>query len=121
MKGSEGGRLGGGSGIPGLLLVVAAVPFQLRAAPGALLNTLSPPPPRSPQLVRGKGLLDALVIDESHGVSAYDICMRLMESGLLAKPTQRNIIRFAPPLTITEAQMQECLAIISKTILSFKV
>lgn len=69
--------------------------------------------------VRGKGLLDALVIDESHGVTAYDVCMRLRDNGLLAKPTQKNVIRFAPPLVMSEPQLNECVGIIRSTILSF--
>ncbi|MEW5304606.1 MAG: hypothetical protein WDW36_007206 [Sanguina aurantia] len=69
--------------------------------------------------VRGRGLLDAIVIDESMGASAYDICLRLRDNGLLAKPTQRNIIRFAPPLVMTEDQLRECAGIIINTIKSF--
>ena len=73
------------------------------------------------QLVRGKGLLNAIVIDDSEDSStAWDICMALKENGLLAKPTHGNIIRFAPPLVMTEEQMQECIAIISDTLLNFK-
>ncbi len=73
------------------------------------------------QLVRGKGLLNAIVIDDSEDSStAWDICMALKENGLLAKPTHGNIIRFAPPLVMTEEQMQECIAIISNTLLNFK-
>lgn len=75
----------------------------------------------TPLQVRGKGLLDAMVIDEAHGVSAYDVCMRLRDNGLLAKPTQRNVIRFAPPLVMTEPQLMECAGIIRNTILSFGV
>ena len=70
-------------------------------------------------LVRGKGLLDALVVNEVGGVTAWDICMRLRDNGLLAKPTQGNVIRFAPPLVMTEQQMRECIDIIRTTILSF--
>jgi ornithine--oxo-acid transaminase len=70
-------------------------------------------------LVRGKGLLNALVINEIGGVSAWEVCMKLRDNGLLAKPTQGNIIRFAPPLTVNAAQMQECIEIISNTIKSF--
>ncbi|PNH06217.1 Ornithine aminotransferase, mitochondrial [Tetrabaena socialis] len=69
--------------------------------------------------VRGKGLLDALLIDESHGVSAHDVCIRLRDNGLLAKPTQKNIIRFAPPLVMTAEQLHECCDIIQHTIVSF--
>ncbi len=73
------------------------------------------------KLVRGKGLLNAIVIDDSEdSTTAWDICMDLKENGLLAKPTHGNIIRFAPPLVMTEEQLQDCISIISSTILSFK-
>ncbi|MCL4137212.1 UNVERIFIED_CONTAM: hypothetical protein GTU68_067181 [Idotea baltica] len=72
------------------------------------------------RLVRGKGLLNAIVINSSEDSStAWDICVALKENGLLAKPTHGNIIRFAPPLVMTEEQLQDCIAIISKTILNF--
>ena len=70
-------------------------------------------------LVRGKGLLNAIVIKPKDGVEAWDVCMRLRDNGLLAKPTHGDIIRFAPPLVITETQLLECTEIIKKTILSF--
>lgn len=70
-------------------------------------------------LVRGKGLLNAIVIKEKGGVSAWDVCLKLAENGLLAKPTHGDIIRFAPPLVISEEQLIECASIIEKTILSF--
>lgn len=71
--------------------------------------------------VRGKGLLNALVINnEGHKNLAWDICLRLLENGLLAKPTHTNIIRFAPPLVITEKQLVECVDIIRKTINEFE-
>lgn len=71
--------------------------------------------------VRGKGLLNAIVINDSPDSStAWDICMKLAENGLLAKPTHGNIIRFAPPLVMTEDQLMECVAIIEKTILEFR-
>jgi len=70
--------------------------------------------------VRGKGLLNALVInDGDHKDLAWDICVRLLENGLLAKPTHSNIIRFAPPLVITEQQLYECIDIIKTTIREF--
>ncbi len=72
------------------------------------------------ELVRGKGLLNAIVIKEKEGVSAWNICVRLMENGLLAKPTHGNIIRLAPPLVINETQLKECVEIIKKTFLSFE-
>ena len=75
---------------------------------------------RSPmiKLVRGKGLLNAIVIDESKtgGHSAWDLCMLLKSKGLLAKPTHENIIRLAPPLVISEAQIREALRIIGEAI-----
>ena len=71
--------------------------------------------------VRGKGLLNALVINnQGHKNLAWDICLQLLENGLLAKPTHTNIIRFAPPLVITESQLFECVEIIKHTILSFE-
>ena len=70
-------------------------------------------------LVRGKGLLNAIVIKPKHGKEAWDVCLKLRDNGLLAKPTHGDIIRFAPPLVITEEQLLECISIIKKTILSF--
>lgn len=64
--------------------------------------------------VRGKGLLNAIVIDEKF--DAWEVCLRLRDNGLLAKPTHGDRIRLAPPLVITEAQVQECIDIIEKTI-----
>ncbi|WP_297765394.1 ornithine--oxo-acid transaminase [uncultured Muriicola sp.] len=73
------------------------------------------------QLVRGKGLLNAIVINDSEDSStAWDICMALKENGLLAKPTHGNIIRFAPPLIMTEDQLLDCVLIIKKTIVAFE-
>ena len=71
--------------------------------------------------VRGKGLLNAVVInDDPESTTAWDICVALKENGLLAKPTHGNIIRFAPPLVMTEEQLHECCDIIEKTIKEFK-
>ena len=70
-------------------------------------------------LVRGKGLLNAIVIKPKHGKEAWDVCLKLRDNGLLAKPTHGDIIRFAPPLVMTEEQLMECVEIIKKTILSF--
>jgi len=70
-------------------------------------------------LVRGKGLLNAIVIKPKNGKEAWDVCLKLRDNGLLAKPTHGDIIRFAPPLVITEEQLMECISIIKKTILSF--
>ena len=72
------------------------------------------------RLVRGKGLLNAIVINDTEDSStAWNICVALKNNGLLAKPTHGNIIRFAPPLIMTEEQLYECIAIIRKTILEF--
>jgi ornithine--oxo-acid transaminase len=73
------------------------------------------------EFVRGKGLLNAIGIRPMGGFKAWDVCLRLKENGLLAKPTHDHIIRFAPPLVITEEQLLECCDIIADTILSFKV
>ncbi len=72
------------------------------------------------ELVRGKGLLNAVVINPKNGVEAWDICVKMKDMGLLAKPTHGNIIRFAPPLVITETQLREALEIIKSAILSFE-
>ena len=72
-------------------------------------------------LVRGKGLLNAIVInDEPSSSTAWDLCVKMKENGLLAKPTHGNIIRFAPPLVITKEQLDSCIDIITKTISNFK-
>jgi len=72
-------------------------------------------------LVRGKGLLNAIVINDSEDSStAWDICMALKENGLLAKPTHGNIIRFAPPLVMNEEQLLDCVSIITKTLKAFE-
>jgi len=70
-------------------------------------------------LVRGKGLLNAIVIKPKDGKQAWDVCLKLRDNGLLAKPTHGEIIRFSPPLVITEEQLMDCVSIIKKTILSF--
>ena len=73
------------------------------------------------QLVRGKGLLNAFVIDASaESDTAWNICLKLKDNGLLAKPTHGNIIRFAPPLVITKQELEECCDIIETTIKSFE-
>lgn len=69
------------------------------------------------ELVRGKGLLNAIVIKPQNGKEAWDVCLKMKENGLLAKPTHGHIIRFAPPLVITEEQVLEAVAIIKKSIL----
>ncbi|MCW3078367.1 MAG: ornithine aminotransferase [Bacteroidetes bacterium] len=69
--------------------------------------------------VRGKGLLNAIVIKEKEGKTAWEVCMKLAEHGLLAKPTHGDIIRFAPPLVINREQLMECVSIIRNVILNF--
>ncbi len=72
-------------------------------------------------LVRGKGLLNAIVINDSEDSStAWDICMALKENGLLAKPTHGNIIRFAPPLVMNEVELDDCIDIITSTLKDFE-
>jgi len=72
------------------------------------------------KLVRGKGLLNAIVVnDDEHSNTAWNICMKLRDNGLLAKPTHGNIIRFAPPLVMNEEQLRDCISIIKKTIIEF--
>jgi ornithine--oxo-acid transaminase len=72
---------------------------------------------KSKRLVRGKGLLNAIVFDE--GFHAWDVCVELKNEGLLAKQTHGNIIRFAPPLVIREDEMAEALRIIEKVLAKF--
>ncbi|WP_115463014.1 ornithine--oxo-acid transaminase [Winogradskyella aurantiaca] len=72
--------------------------------------------------VRGKGLLNAIVInDHEDSDTAWNICLKLRDNGLLAKPTHGNIIRFAPPLVMTEDQLLDCVSIITKTLAEFEV
>jgi ornithine--oxo-acid transaminase len=68
--------------------------------------------------VRGKGLLNAIVTEPGDNFEAWDICLKLAEKGLLAKPTHRHIIRFAPPLVITEEQLLEACGIIREVFAS---
>lgn len=73
------------------------------------------------KLVRGKGLLNAIVINDSEeSDTAWNICLKLRDNGLLAKPTHGNIIRFAPPLVMNEEQLRVCVAIIIKTLKEFE-
>ncbi len=73
------------------------------------------------KLVRGRGLLNAIVINDSEdSTTAWDICVKLRDNGLLAKPTHGNIIRFAPPLVMTEEQLLECTSIIISTLKEFE-
>ncbi|KAH8295824.1 hypothetical protein KR018_010481 [Drosophila ironensis] len=84
---------------------------------GELLRSeLSALPKDVVSVVRGKGLLNAIVINQKY--DAWQVCLKLKENGLLAKPTHGDIIRFAPPLVINESQMRESIDIIKKTILS---
>lgn len=72
------------------------------------------------ELVRGKGLLNAIIIKPKNGKEAWDVCVKMAENGLLAKPTHGHIIRFAPPLIINEEQLMEAIEIIKKSIISFE-
>jgi ornithine--oxo-acid transaminase len=72
------------------------------------------------ELVRGKGLLNAVVIKPTNGKTAMDVCIKMAENGVLAKPTHDHIIRFAPPLVITEDELMKAIQIIKDTILSFE-
>lgn len=72
------------------------------------------------ELVRGKGLLNAIVIRPKNGKEAWDVCLKMRDMGVLAKPTHGHIIRFAPPLIITEEQLREAIEIIKKAIISFE-
>jgi len=86
----------------------------------ARMNALQQKRPDLITLVRGKGLLNAVVINDTEQSStAWDICMEMAANGLLAKPTHGNIIRFAPPLVMTEVQMDECCGIIEGVVLGF--
>ena len=72
-------------------------------------------------IIRGKGLLNAIVIDHPNKEAAWDLCMAMKENGLLAKPTHGDKIRFAPPLIINREQILECIQIIEKSLTSLKV
>ena len=69
--------------------------------------------------VRGRGLLNAIVIRPKNGKYAWDVCLEMKENGILAKPTHDHIIRFAPPLVINEEQLFEAIELIKKSIFSF--
>jgi ornithine--oxo-acid transaminase len=77
---------------------------------------------KSPMIekVRGKGLLNAVIIKPTNGKEAWDVCLKMRDLGLLAKPTHKHIIRFAPPLVITEDELREAVGIIKEAILSFE-
>jgi ornithine--oxo-acid transaminase len=84
------------------------------------MNALKNRRPELITLVRGMGLLNAVVINDTEdSKTAWNICMKLAENGLLAKPTHGNIIRFAPPLVMTDDEMDDCCTIIEKTFASF--
>lgn len=72
------------------------------------------------ELVRGKGLLNAIAVKPKNGKTAWDVCLRLKENGLIAKPTHEHIIRFTPPLIITEGELMEAIGIIKKTFQEFE-
>jgi len=72
------------------------------------------------ELVRGKGLLNAVIIKPKNGKQAWDVCLKMAENGVLAKPTHQHIIRFAPPLVITEEQLRDAIERIKKSIRSFE-
>ena len=72
------------------------------------------------ELVRGKGLLNAVVIKPKNGKTAWDVCLKLRDKGLLAKPTHQHIIRFAPPLVINKMELMEAIGIIESTIAEFE-
>jgi ornithine--oxo-acid transaminase len=71
------------------------------------------------ELVRGKGLLNAIVVKPKNGKTAWDLCLEMAGNGLLAKPTHEHIVRFAPPLVITEEQVREAVDIIRESIHSY--
>ena len=71
------------------------------------------------ELVRGKGLLNAIIIRPKNGKEAWDVCLKMKELGILAKPTHQHIIRFAPPLIITEEELRDAIKLIKEAISSF--
>ena len=71
------------------------------------------------QKVRGKGLLNAVIIKPMNGKEAWDVCLKMRDNGILAKPTHQHIIRFAPPLVITEAELRDAIERIKKSIMAF--
>jgi ornithine--oxo-acid transaminase len=72
------------------------------------------------EMVRGKGLLNAVAVKPNNGKTAWDVCLKLKENGLIAKPTHEHIIRFTPPLIITEPELMQALEIIKKTFREFE-
>jgi ornithine--oxo-acid transaminase len=73
------------------------------------------------EIVRGKGLLNAIAVKPNNGKTAWDVCLRLKENGLIAKPTHEHIIRFTPPLIITEPELMQAIEIIKRTFAEFEV
>ena len=73
------------------------------------------------EVVRGKGLLNAVAIKPKEGKTAWDVCLGMKENGLIAKPTHDHIIRFTPPLIITEGQMMDAIGLIKKTFKEFGI
>jgi ornithine--oxo-acid transaminase len=72
------------------------------------------------ELVRGKGLLNAVIIRPKGGKTAWDVCLAMKDKGLIAKPTHDHIIRFAPPLVITESQLKEAISLIREAFKLFE-
>ena len=72
------------------------------------------------ELVRGKGLLNAVVIKPKNGKTAWDVCLKLRDKGLLAKPTHQQIIRYAPTLVLNKMDLMEAIGIIENTIAEFE-
>ena len=72
------------------------------------------------ELVRGKGLLNAVAIRPKGNKTAWDVCLAMMEKGIIAKPTHEHIIRFAPPLIITESQLREAIGLIKEAFRLFE-
>ncbi|XP_031555220.1 ornithine aminotransferase, mitochondrial-like [Actinia tenebrosa] len=81
-----------------------------------LLGEMKKLNPEVVELARGKGLMNAIVIKPTEKYDAWKVCLKLQDNGLLAKPTHDHIIRFTPPLVITEEELQESIDIIRKTI-----
>jgi ornithine--oxo-acid transaminase len=107
-------------GIAGLSVLKDENLFENSARLGAVLlselQKIKAEFPQKIQAVRGKGLFAAMVIFEKEGCNAWDVCLKMKDLGLLAKPTHGDIIRFAPPLVITEDQLMECVSIIRKAL-----
>lgn len=103
---------------------LSSLPHPTSHTPHALFQP-NPSPSPSPHLppiplnLTLHGLLVALKLQERNGKGAWDVCLRLQELGLLAKPTQKNVIRFAPPLTMTQEQLMECVDIIRRALSGF--